>query len=135
MKYYSVDFLGGLSREDAFTGCNYLICNCVNLDGDDVELYAEYLLPKNKDAFEEWLLPGYSMDDFKDENDLIDWEAANEAFDLDRFDRVSYPILLKKIFEQAKEENVDPSCLSYDDWRLEGLDPTAGTQKDEMEID
>lgn len=82
-KKIKVIFEGG-NATDGVHSCDYMLCNCYDRDGEPVRLYAEYLQPE----------------------DL--------AFgDLDGFDKEAYPLLKRKILEQAEENNVDPDTLAF----------------------
>lgn len=83
MKKTAVLFEGGTTRIGD-KGCNYMLANAVNADGDEVELYAEYEAPENMT-----------------EDDVYD------------FDRVSYPALKDEIIRQAEENGVDVDSLEF----------------------
>ncbi len=80
---YDVIFEGGQAR-DGISGCNYMLANCKDADGDNVELYAEYLAP-----------------------------AGLREDEVDAFDRESYPVLKEEILQQAKENGIDTNSLLF----------------------
>lgn len=92
MKKTKVLFEGGTTRISN-KGCNYMIANAVNADGDEVELYAEYEAPEDLT-----------------EDDVYD---AVRFYLLHEFDRVSYPVLKDEIIRQAEENGVDVDSLEF----------------------
>lgn len=83
MKKTTVLFEGGKTRIGD-NGCNYMLANAVNADGDEVELYSEYEAPEDLTE------------------DMVD-----------EFDRESYPVLKAEIIRQAEENGVDVDSLEF----------------------
>lgn len=86
MKKYTVQFLGGEMRDGEHSG-NYMIVQVKDLDGDAIELYAEYPAPE---------LGSDSVQD-----------------DLDSFDEQSYPVLKREIIRQAAAVGVSADELNF----------------------
>lgn len=86
---YSVGFYGGIAK-DGEHGCNYMHADVQDQDGDDVELYAEYLAP------DEW--------------------AGREqipAEEMNAFDDESFEPLKAEIISQAKEYGISEDQLDF----------------------
>lgn len=108
---YYVEFGAG-TASNGMDGCNYLLVDCVDRDGDEVRFYAEYIEPTvDDDGIGGFLRDGYSLEDMKN----LDHDGADKTiwFDTDKFDQVSYPELKADILRQAEEYNVDPETLVF----------------------